>query len=113
MFKPVEAGVTPAIIIKPIRVQLSQLTQLPLQRRWISTVIHRRYRKERSTPSVQYRLRWRRRLGVVEAAVIDSKLSVAARGVDLGEALAEFDISPKVILLSLHSRENDWIDADD
>ncbi len=55
----------------------------------------------------------RRRFGVVEAAVIDRKLSVATRSVHLDEALAELDISPQVILLSLHRCENDWIDAND
>ena len=56
--------------------------------------------------------RKRHRFGVVEAAVIDGELAVAVRGVDLDEALAKLDLSPKVILLSLHSGGNDWIDAD-
>ena len=110
----------PAIIIKPIRVQLSQLTQLPLQRRRISTVIDRRYRKSARPPQLtpkvfasrQRRLQTRR-LGVVDAAVIDGELSLFQLAVDIDKAFAEADVMPCIILLSLHSGGNDGFHAHD
>ena len=50
------------------------------------------------------------RLGVVKPAVIDRESAVAVVGINLHETLAEPNVAPGVILLSLDWRRNDWID---
>ena len=62
------------------------------------------------------RLEWQRNLlrsfGFVKPTVIDGELSLPRLSIDFDEAFAKADIAPRVILLRLHGRCNDRIDAD-
>lgn len=53
-----------------------------------------------------------RSFGIVKTAVIYRKPAAAMLAIDFDKAFAEANIAPGVILLCLHGRCNDRIDAD-